>query len=346
MLVICLFFLAILAFAVSTVSGGGAGLMLMPVLALLLPGAQVPAALSIGTAVSSLSRIALFWRSIRWRVVGWFLPAALPAAALGAWLLSRFEPIYVKLILGLFLTANLPLLFLRPRPAPARDQAAIRPVFLLLLGAGVGLLSGFTGAVGVAFNRFYLRLNLQKSEIVATRAFNEVFLHLLKIVLYGMFGLLTDRSIMAGAIVAVAAVVASWIMRHLIHHVADHHFRHASTIAMVGAGVVMLATAVPAVLTRHDAGLRFVNEEQEREMQAYWGLHAVAMAWNARSGFVLEKRLDPAHLKLRYQRMLPPTPAGATISSIEKFERIDREGLEIHYIQGHRQWSQQVMAED
>lgn len=346
MLVICLFFLAILAFAISTVSGGGAGLMLMPVLALLLPGAQVPAALSIGTAVSSLSRIALFWRSIQWRVVGWFLPAALPAAALGVWLLSRFEPIYVKLLLGLFLVANLPLLFLRARPVTPREDRPIKPTLLLALGAGVGLLSGFTGAVGVAFNRFYLRLNLQKSEIVATRAFNEVFLHLLKIVLYGMFGLLTDRSMMAGAIVAVAAIVASWTMRHLIHHVADHHFRHASTIAMVGAGAVMLGTAVPAVLTRHDAGFRFVNAVQEREMQAYWGLHAVAIAWNARSGFVLEKRLDPTSLKPRYQRILPAMPAGARISSIEKFEQIDREGLEIHYVQGNRQWSQLVMAQD
>jgi uncharacterized membrane protein YfcA len=57
---------------------------------------------------------------IRWDVVRWFLPAALPAAALGAWALTRFEPVYIKLALGVFLTANLPLLFLRSRVAPFR----------------------------------------------------------------------------------------------------------------------------------------------------------------------------------------------------------------------------------
>jgi uncharacterized membrane protein YfcA len=137
--------------------------MLMPVLAMLLPGAQVAAALSVGTVASSLSRIAAFWKMIRWDVVRWFLPAALPAAALGAWALTRFEPVYIKLALGVFLTANLPLLFLRSRVAPVQDDAApIRPAALLLLGAAVGLVSGFTGAVGVLFNRFYFRLRMQR----------------------------------------------------------------------------------------------------------------------------------------------------------------------------------------
>ncbi|HWU02521.1 MAG TPA: sulfite exporter TauE/SafE family protein [Novosphingobium sp.] len=346
MLLLALFLSAVLAFAISTVAGGGAGLMLMPVLALLLPGAQVPAALSIGTAVSSFSRIAMFWRSIRWDVVRWFLPAALPAAALGAWLLSRFEPVYVKLILGLFLTANLPLLFLRQRAPEPVDAPAMGPRGLLLLGAAVGLLSGFTGAVGVAFNRFYFRLRLQKGEIVATRATNEVLLHLLKLALYAAFGLLTDRAIMAGAVVAIAAVCASWLMKHAIAYVADHVFRHAGTAAMVAAGLGMVGTAAPAALARNDAGLHYHANSDEREMQAHWGRHAYAVALSRRSGIVLEKKLDLARLKPKYRRFLPPTPNGARVVAIEKIEQIDREGLEIHYAQGGREWSRVVITED
>lgn len=55
-----LFATAVVAFALSAVSGGGAGLVLMPILGLILAPENVPAALSIGTSVSSISRIAFF----------------------------------------------------------------------------------------------------------------------------------------------------------------------------------------------------------------------------------------------------------------------------------------------
>src|SRR6478752_623271 len=104
-----LFLLSFIAFAISAVCGGGAGLLLMPLLGNMLPVSFVPAALSIGTASSSVSRIALFFSSIRWNIVVWFVPAALPAVWLGAWLLSYVNPIYLQLGMGLFLVSNLPL---------------------------------------------------------------------------------------------------------------------------------------------------------------------------------------------------------------------------------------------
>lgn len=346
MLIGFLFLLSFVAFSISAVAGGGAGLMLMPVLAMLLPGSQVASALSVGTMASSLSRIATFWGAIRWDVVRWFLPAALPGAALGAFALTWFEPVYIKLVLGLFLTANLPLLFLRKRPVPDEGGAPIKPAFLLALGAAVGLISGFTGAVGVLFNRFYFRLRLQKAEIVATRATNEVLLHALKIVLYASFGLLTTRSLMAGAIIAVAAVAASSAVRRLLHHVPDHLFHHASTTAMVVAGVSMLGGAVPAALARNKAGLQLISNTDEQEVQAFWGKHAYSAAFTRHSGISLEKKLDPAHLKPRYRRLIPAAPEGARITSIEKFEQIDREGLEIHYAQGQKHWEQVIVVPD
>lgn len=69
-----LFGCAVLAFSLSAVCGGGAGLLLLPVLGSVLPGAQVPAALSVGTISSSISRIVAFWPRIRWDVVAWFVP--------------------------------------------------------------------------------------------------------------------------------------------------------------------------------------------------------------------------------------------------------------------------------
>ena len=52
---IIIFIVSFLAFSISAISGGGAGLMLIPILGQLLLVSQVPAALSIGTFTSSAS---------------------------------------------------------------------------------------------------------------------------------------------------------------------------------------------------------------------------------------------------------------------------------------------------
>lgn len=83
MVVLLVFTAAFFAFIVSAVAGGGAGLVLVPLLRLILPVASIPGALSIGTATSSISLIWLFRRHIRWDVVRRFVPTALPAAAVG-----------------------------------------------------------------------------------------------------------------------------------------------------------------------------------------------------------------------------------------------------------------------
>ena len=346
MVVLLLFACAVVAFGISTVAGGGAGLMLIPVLAIMLPAAQVPAALSIGTAASSLSRIALFRRSIRWDVVRWFLPMALPMAALGAWLLSRFDPLYVKLVLGLFLAANLPFLLLPRRVAPGLPRGRIRPAVLTLVGGAVGLLSGFTGAVGVAFNRFYFRLGLSKQEIVATRATNEVLLHALKIALYAALGMLTTRSLLGGGIVALAAVAAAYGMTFLIRHIDETLFRRAGEVARVVAGLGLLSSTAPAALRRNDAGMRLGTAAGERSLHAYWRTHRYGVAWTATDGIVLDKRLGLVDLKPRDRRILPPLPPGASIVAIDKLEALDREGLKIAYAQGPRRWATFVPTRD
>lgn len=60
MVVVLVFVASFLAFILSLVAGGGAGLVLVPLLRLILPVASIPGALSIGTAASSVSRIWLF----------------------------------------------------------------------------------------------------------------------------------------------------------------------------------------------------------------------------------------------------------------------------------------------
>lgn len=272
MIVAAIFAIALFAFAVSAVAGGGAGLVLVPLLRILLPVAQVPVALSIGTAAGSLARIHAFRAHVRWDVVRRFVPSALPMAGIGAWALSQFQPAYVELLIGLFLLANLPLMFLRRGKAEAR-KPPLPTWALMLLGALAGLISGFTGAVGLLFNGAYRRMGMSKEELVATRAANEIALHLLKIALYASLGLLSWTAFLIGLMVAAAAIIAAYGMRRLLPYVSEPLFRLVSNLAMIAAGAAMFIMSSDQIMRLHNAFARTVTLGEEQEFQLYWSGH-------------------------------------------------------------------------
>lgn len=266
MLLLFLLLGSIAAFLLSSVAGGGAGLLLMPVLVMLLPAASAPAALSIGTATSSASRLMVLRKRIRWDVVRWFVPAAVPAVFVGAWLLTFFPPIYIQVLIVVFLMGNLPAVFRKVMVRPAVLPLVDRPRQLLLVGAAAGILSGFTGAVGLLFNRFYYRLEMDKEEIVATRAANEVLLHIIKLVLYGSFGLLTERALFAGVVVAVGAITASIITPFTLRRLNEVLFRRIGLAAMAIAGVTMTTTSSAQVIAQNQLGATVSVAPREVEL--------------------------------------------------------------------------------
>lgn len=105
------------------------------------------------------------------------------------------------------------------------------------------LISGLTGAVGVLFNGCYFRCGLRKEQVLATRAANEVLLHLLKLSLYAHYGLLTWAALKAGSLVALSALVASWALRWGLRWFSDGAFRRAGYGAMVFSGLMLLASS-------------------------------------------------------------------------------------------------------
>jgi uncharacterized protein len=218
-----LFICSYLAFSISAICGGGAGLMLIPILGQLLPVSSVPAALSIGTFTSSGSRLILFRKNICWPIVKYFVPAALPAVWLGAWLLKFVNPVYLEIAMGLFLVSNLTFLFQKKKELNKTEHPS--NFVLGLIGFSAGFLSGLTGAVGLLFNRFYLRYGLTKEEIIATRAANEIILHLVKIVLYFLFGLISMKVIYIGVVVAFSAVLSSWSMKWILPKLSETSFK-------------------------------------------------------------------------------------------------------------------------
>lgn len=317
---IILFVCAVLAFALSAVCGGGASFILIPILGWLLPGAQVPAALSIGTASSSISRIVTFHSNIRWKIVIWFVPPAIPAVWFGAWMLTYINPVYLELILGLFLLSNLTLIFKSKKDTVAASSKN-NPVTLSLIGLVAGFVSGLTGAVGLLFNRFYLRYGLSKEEIIATRAANELLLHLIKLCLYASFGLLTAKVVGFGLLIAAAAIVSSIFIKWVLPYISENVFQKTGYSAMVVSGTIMFLNASTNLFHQNQMQLSYQQEEAGLETK---------MQWQQRT-FGVDFEYDDGAFEIEYEIKLADLPAKKQILVNQLAQKADKVVLEEVY---------------
>ena len=317
---IILFVCAVLAFSLSAVCGGGASFILIPLLGWLLPGAQVPAALSIGTASSSISRIVTFRSNIRWKIVVWFVPPAIPAVWLGAWMLTYINPVYLELILGIFLLSNLTLIFKSSKNEVLRPSQKPK-VNLSLIGLLAGFVSGLTGAVGLLFNRFYLRYGLSKEEIVATRAANELLLHLIKLGLYASFGLLTLKVMGFGLLIAVAAIMSSVLIKKILPYLSENIFQKIGYSAMVISGLIMSFNASGNLINQNQMQLSYKQETE--------GL-ATKMEWRQRT-FQIDFEYDDGAFEVEYEINKKDLPVEKQLQVDQLSQQADKVELEEVY---------------
>lgn len=342
MMYVSLFFAAFLAFALSAFCGGGAGLLLIPILGYCLPVSQVPAALTLGTAVSSLSRIWLFFSAIRWDLARVFLPPALLGVVLGAKMLSYLQPMYLELCMGLFLVGNLPWLFRKPAQSHAAAAPPVPCWRVRLVGFAAGFISGLTGAVGVLFNRFYFRYGLSSHEIVATRAANEVLLHLIKLYLYAAMGLFQLKTLETGLLVALAAVAASTAMKYVLPRVSKGLFMRAGYAAMVVTGVVMLNSALVHIRLANQPGLRVSILAGEFDASLTWNTLVYSLEFNYGEGLEFEKVVPIATLSAAQLRQVQAAQDGADKVIIEKVYALTASTYEADFYDAQNHWLKQI----
>jgi uncharacterized membrane protein YfcA len=327
---ILIFIFSFLAFSISAICGGGAGLMLIPLLGRLLPISQVPAALSIGTFTSSASRIIVFKKNICWPIVKYFVPAALPAVWLGAWLLKYVNPIYLEIVMGLFLVSNLPFVFKKPKELNNTEKP--KNYVLSLIGFSAGFLSGLTGAVGLLFNKFYLRYGLSKEEIVATRAANEIILHLVKIVLYTLFGLITYEVISVGIVVAIAAILSTWSMKWILPFLSEFIFKKIGYFAMVISGFLMLTQSGTNLFTANQAVITTNAKSKGIETILKWQNSNFALEFTYNEGFEFEQLISLTDLTESQQKLVLEKNKTADKIIIEAVYEIGSKSFEAYYL--------------
>jgi len=300
---VLLFFGTVLAFWLSAICGGGASLILIPILNLLLPASVVPFSLTVGTFTSSVSRIAVFKKHINWKIFFWFVPFSIPAVLIGAYLIKFINPNYLQLIVALFLISNVPQLF-KSKKKEEQSEKPYPKFALAIIGFLAGFVSGITGAIGLLFNRFYLKFGLTKEEIVATRAANEVFLHFIKLVIYISLGLYSNLALWLGLAIAVATVVSSYTVKYILPYLSENLFRKIGYGAMVISGIALLMGTSEKIIKQDKVNFSTVHNGKERSSVISWRNTDFVLEYAIDDGLEIERPIQqeelPQDLKEKY----------------------------------------------
>ena len=326
-----LFVGAILAFWISAICGGGASLILIPILNLIIPTSLVPFSLTVGTFTSSASRIVAFRKSVHWKIFFWFVPFSIPAVLLGAYLIKYINPIYLQLIVALLLISNVPQLFLSKKEQDKEEKSSPKYV-LAIIGFLAGFVSGITGAIGLLFNRFYLKYGLTKEEIIATRAANEIILHLIKLVIYIILGLYSKNALLLGLTIAMASVVSAYTVKYILPFMSDFLFRKIGYGAMVISGIVLLTSSSEKIINQDKVQIYTIAKGDKNETTLKWRNSDLVLEYALDDGLEIERPIDsselPENLLQKYNQLLPKYD----VIYLEKVFKIGEDGYEFYCI--------------
>jgi uncharacterized membrane protein YfcA len=214
-----LLFASYVTHALTAVVGIGGGKALLAVMTALLPAPVVVPIHGVVQLTSNTTRTLLFLRHVHWTIFAYY---AIPAIA-GVFLGARFyvdSPLpWFRPAVGVFILVYL--VTMRHEPRLRRLPLAT----FALLGLVVGLLAAVLGATGPAIAPFFLRDDLDKEQVIATKAAVQITTHLAKLPAFFMMGF--DYRAHAGLIVPllVAAVAGTFVGKHYLAGLSGPAFR-------------------------------------------------------------------------------------------------------------------------
>lgn len=331
--VFLLFIGSILAFWISAICGGGASLILIPILNLIIPTSIVPFSLTIGTFTSSASRIAAFRKSVHWKIFFWFVPFSIPAVLIGAYFIKFINPIYLQIIVAVLLIANVPQLFLNKKQQDKEEKPSPKYI-LALVGFLAGFVSGITGAIGLLFNRFYLKYGLTKEEIIATRAANEIILHIIKLAIYILLGLYSKNALFLGLTIAFASIISSYTVKYILPLFSDFAFRKVGYAAMVISGITLFYSSAQKIIQQDKVQLTTTNKGDKNETTLKWRNSDFVLEYSLDGEFEIERPIEPQELPKNLLEEYNKISPNYDKINLEKVFKIGEESYEFYCYKG------------
>jgi uncharacterized membrane protein YfcA len=243
-------FLLAAAFGTATLSGVfgmAGGLVLMGALALVLPVKAAFVTHGLLQLAANGWRAILHRRHVRWDIVVLYALASLVVGVVvGAIAFTPSKPL-LYLLLGL-----IPAVLWLPQRWVRLDAAKPGQAFASgLLVTGVNLTAGVAGPL---LDIFFVRTELTRHAIVATKAATQVFSHLAKIVVYGLPLVAVPASGLPSVWVFVLAVPLSMagavVGGKILERMTDVNFKRWTRWIVTAVGLVYLVQAAQLFLAR------------------------------------------------------------------------------------------------
>ena len=221
------------------VIGFGGTTILLPILTLVFgPKAAVPI-MAIAAILGNLSRVAVWWREIRWPAVVAYSLAAVPAAWLGARTMLAIPPMALEFGLGAFFLAMIP-----ARRWLTASGFKIGLGGMALAGGVVGYLTGIVANTGPINTPVFLAHGLVKGGFVGTEAMSSLMMFLSKATAFRTLGALPWDIIGNGLIVGSSLMIGAYLAKRLMHTIREASFNGLMDALLAITGVAMIVGAL------------------------------------------------------------------------------------------------------
>ncbi len=227
--------LGLVAGTIGGVIGFGASIILLPVLVWSFGPIEAVPVMAIAGLIANLSRVAVWWREIDWKLNAVYCATAIPAAAIGARTMLSLDPRLVEGALGVFFLAMIP-----TRRWLAARGFKIGLMGMAVVGAAIGFITAFVVATGPINTPFFLAYGLTKGAFIGTEAAGSAVISLTKSVMFRSLGALPFETIGRGLIVGGSLMAGTWAARRILEGIDARGFRLLMEALMAGAGVFLL----------------------------------------------------------------------------------------------------------
>jgi len=224
---------------VSGMTGLAGGTLILAVIASVVQTQYIIPLHAVVAFMSNGARIIVFYRHVRWKVVGLFILGMLPGAMVGIHVFKMLDAQIIKLAMGIFILVAV---FL---PVSGEGRVGGYKTFVPV-GFFAGLLGIFFGSVGPLIARFFLRGDISKEELVGTKAACQAAGHLVKIPLFslviGANVLAFGKVLLWLGIMVVAGVLAG---KGMLHRISERVFRiiYRSLLAAIALRIIIVELA-------------------------------------------------------------------------------------------------------
>jgi hypothetical protein len=202
------------AYVVFGLTGFGSTVMAVPLLALVLPLKFAVPMMMLLDLSATLLLGARLRKGIRVDELAWLLPFVLAGMAIGLTLLIKVAEASLLLGLGTFVLLYAVYGFTRKGVPVKMGRVLSGPVGLV-----GGALSALFGTGGVLFAMYFTGRIRDKDQLRATNASMIMFSALVRVVLFGIAGLLTQDNLLACVALLVPAMLAGFFVGNRLHAV-------------------------------------------------------------------------------------------------------------------------------